>query len=141
MLLLSFSLISKQNVPFRFTVDMSSEDIFLSLVEVCFRLLFLQDGWSPIHAAVDSGNVDSLKLLMYYGEPNNGNSLPDMEPNSNYFDLESREDGCNSRRKPVISADLINHADKEGWTAAHIAASKGFKVSPCEQVTVTCQFM
>lgn len=103
---------------------------------MCFLLLFFQDGWSPIHAAVDSGNVDSLKLLMYYGETNNGNSLTDTEPNLGYFDLEKREDNYSSRVKPVISADLINHADKEGWTAAHIAASKGFKVSLCEQVTV-----
>lgn len=86
---------------------------------------------------MDSGNVDSLKLLMYYGEPNNGNSLTDAEPNLDHFDLEKREDNCSSRVKPVISADLINHADKEGWTAAHIAASKGFKVSLCKQVTIT----
>ncbi|XP_062347057.1 cortactin-binding protein 2 [Cinclus cinclus] len=85
------------------------------------------DGWSPIHAAVDSGNVESLKLLMYYGEPNNGNCLMDAEPNLDYFDLEKREDDYSSRVKPVVSADLINHADREGWTAAHIAASKGFK--------------
>ncbi|KAM6301800.1 cortactin-binding protein 2 [Podargus strigoides] len=85
------------------------------------------DGWSPIHAAVDSGNVDSLKLLMYYEEPNNGNSFTDAEPHLNYLDLEKKEDNYSNRVKPVISADLINHADKEGWTAAHIAASKGFK--------------
>ncbi|XP_068258364.1 LOW QUALITY PROTEIN: cortactin-binding protein 2 [Nyctibius grandis] len=91
------------------------------------RTVKTSDGWSPIHAAVDSGNVDSLKLLMYYGEPNNGNALTDAEPNSDNFDLEKREDNYSSRVKPVISADLINHADKEGWTAAHIAASKGFK--------------
>ncbi|XP_029870762.1 cortactin-binding protein 2 isoform X2 [Aquila chrysaetos chrysaetos] len=91
------------------------------------RTVKTSDGWSPIHAAVDSGNVDSLKLLMYYGEPNNRNSMTDEEPNSDYFDLEKREDNYSSRVKPVISADLINHADKEGWTAAHIAASKGFK--------------
>nr|XP_009941759.1 PREDICTED: cortactin-binding protein 2 [Opisthocomus hoazin] len=91
------------------------------------RTLKTSDGWSPIHAAVDSGNVDSLKLLMYYREPNNGNSLTDPEPNLDYFDLEKREDNCSSRVKPVISADLINQADKEGWTAAHIAASKGLK--------------
>jgi len=103
---------------------------------VLFAFVF-QDGWSPIHAAVDSGNVDSLKLLMYYREPNNGNSLTDPEPNLDYFDLEKREDNCSSRVKPVISADLINQADKEGWTAAHIAASKGLKVSLCEHVTVT----
>ncbi|NXW76957.1 CTTB2 protein, partial [Hirundo rustica] len=91
------------------------------------RTVKTTDGWSPIHAAVDSGNVESLKLLMYYGEPNNGNCLMDAEPNLDYFDLEKREDGYSSRVKPVVSADLINHADKEGWTAAHIAASKGFK--------------
>ncbi|NXG42584.1 CTTB2 protein, partial [Psilopogon haemacephalus] len=85
------------------------------------------DGWSPVHAAVDSGNVDSLKLLMYYGEPNNGNPLTDAEPNLDYFPLGKREDNYSSRIKPVISADLLNNADKEGWTAAHIAASKGFK--------------
>ncbi|NXU70112.1 CTTB2 protein, partial [Oreotrochilus melanogaster] len=91
------------------------------------RTVKTSDGWSPVHAAVDSGNVDSLKLLMYYGEPNNGNSLTDAEPNLDYCDLEKREDNFSSGVKPVISADLINHADKEGWTAAHIAASKGFK--------------
>ncbi|KAM4901088.1 cortactin-binding protein 2 [Sylvia borin] len=91
------------------------------------RTVKTSDGWSPIHAAVDSGNVESLKLLMYYGEPNNGNCLMDAEPNLDYFDLEKREDDYSSRVKPVVSADLINHADKEGWTAAHIAASKGFK--------------
>ncbi|KFW03066.1 Cortactin-binding protein 2, partial [Eurypyga helias] len=85
------------------------------------------DGWSPIHAAVDSGHVDSLKLLMYYRGPNSGNSLTDTEPHLAYLDLEKGEDNCSSRVKPVISADLINQADKEGWTAAHIAASKGFK--------------
>uniref|UniRef100_A0A8C5TQX1 Cortactin binding protein 2 n=1 Tax=Malurus cyaneus samueli TaxID=2593467 RepID=A0A8C5TQX1_9PASS len=91
------------------------------------RTVKTSDGWSPIHAAVDSGNVESLKLLMYYGEPNNGNSLMDAEPNLDYLDLEKREDDYTSTVKPIVSADLINHADKEGWTAAHIAASKGFK--------------
>ncbi|XP_032544565.1 cortactin-binding protein 2 isoform X2 [Chiroxiphia lanceolata] len=91
------------------------------------RTVKTHDGWSPIHAAVDSGNVESLKLLMYYGEPNSRNSLTDAEPNLDYFDLEKREDDYSTRVKPVVSADLINHADKEGWTAAHIAASKGFK--------------
>ncbi|NWQ64566.1 CTTB2 protein, partial [Neopipo cinnamomea] len=91
------------------------------------RTVKTNDGWSPVHAAVDSGNVESLKLLMYYGEPNSRNSLTDAEPNLDYFDLEKREDDYSNRVKPVVSADLINHADKEGWTAAHIAASKGFK--------------
>ncbi|XP_013803195.1 cortactin-binding protein 2 isoform X2 [Apteryx mantelli] len=105
----------------------NNECIKLLLEGRADRTVKTSDGWTPIHAAVDSGNVDSLKLLMYYEEPNNGTSLNDAEPNLDYFDLENREDNFSSKAKPVISPDLINHADKEGWTAAHIAASKGFK--------------
>ncbi|XP_040115806.1 cortactin-binding protein 2 [Oryx dammah] len=89
------------------------------------RSVKTRDGWTPIHAAVDTGNVDSLKLLMYHGAPAHGNKLQE-EPGSAIFDLdqEERHEGTS---KPVVPADLINHADSEGWTPAHIAASKGFK--------------
>ncbi|GAB1290581.1 Cortactin-binding protein 2 [Apodemus speciosus] len=87
------------------------------------RSMKTRDGWTPIHAAVDSGNVDSLKLLMYHGGPARGSSLSAEEPKSALNGGESPT----GPSKPVVSADLINHADKEGWTAAHIAASKGFK--------------
>lgn len=84
---------------------------------------------------MDSGNVDSLMLLMYYGQTDNGNFMNDAQPNSDFFDLDCTEDSYPSKARPVVSADLINHADKEGWTAAHIAASKGFKV--CLYVVIT----
>ncbi|XP_053109737.1 cortactin-binding protein 2 [Hemicordylus capensis] len=83
------------------------------------------DGWTPFHAAVDAGNVDCLQLLMYYGKPENENFVNE-DTNPCIFDLEC-EDSFNHKTKPIVSADLINHADKVGWTAAHIAASKGFK--------------
>lgn len=86
-----------------------------------------QDGWTPIHAAVDTGNVDSLKLLMYHRVPSRGNSWSAEEPKPGSFTLNGGESPTGAS-KPVVPADLINHADKEGWTAAHIAASKGFKV-------------
>ncbi|XP_067420356.1 cortactin-binding protein 2 isoform X2 [Emydura macquarii macquarii] len=105
----------------------NNECIKLLLEAGADRGVKTSDGWTPIHAAVDSGNVDSLKLLMYYGEPDNGNFMNDAEPNSGFFDLECREDSYLSKARPVVSADLINQNDKEGWTAAHIAASKGFK--------------
>ncbi|XP_051007838.1 cortactin-binding protein 2 [Acomys russatus] len=90
------------------------------------RSLKTRDGWTPIHAAVDTGNVDSLKLLMYHRVPAGGHSLRAEEPKSGWFTLNGGE-GPTGTSKPVVPADLINHADKEGWTAAHIAASKGFK--------------
>ncbi|EPY86375.1 cortactin-binding protein 2, partial [Camelus ferus] len=90
------------------------------------RSVKTRDGWTPVHAAVDAGNVDSLKLLMYHGVPTRGNVLH-KEPESGVFDLDRGEESGGGTSMPVVSADLINHADSEGWTAAHIAASKGFK--------------
>ncbi|KAM7245375.1 hypothetical protein CapIbe_003901 [Capra ibex] len=89
------------------------------------RSVKTRDGWTPVHAAVDTGNVDSLKLLMYHGAPAHGNKLQE-EPGLAIFDLD-QEEHHEGTSKPVVPADLINHADSEGWTAAHIAASKGFK--------------
>ncbi|XP_076769783.1 cortactin-binding protein 2 isoform X2 [Arvicanthis niloticus] len=103
--------------------------------EECIKLLLeagtdrsvkTRDGWTPIHAAVDTGDVDSLKLLMYHRVPARGNSLRAEEPKSGLFSLNGGE-SPSGPSKPVVPAELINHADKEGWTAAHIAASKGFK--------------
>ncbi|XP_059252503.1 cortactin-binding protein 2 isoform X2 [Mustela nigripes] len=91
------------------------------------RSVKTRDGWTPVHAAVDAGNVDSLKLLMYHRAPARRNSLHEEEPESGVFDLDQGEESPEGTSKPVIPTDLINHADREGWTAAHIAASKGFK--------------
>ncbi|XP_023984530.1 cortactin-binding protein 2 isoform X2 [Physeter macrocephalus] len=90
------------------------------------RSVKTRDGWTPVHAAVDTGNVDSLKLLMYHRAPAHGNSLHE-EPESGVFDLDGGEESREGTSKPVVPADLINHANSKGWTAAHIAASKGFK--------------
>ncbi|XP_058580476.1 cortactin-binding protein 2 isoform X4 [Neofelis nebulosa] len=91
------------------------------------RSVKTRDGWTPVHAAVDTGNVDSLKLLMYHRAPACRNSLHEEESESVVFDLDQGEESPEGTSKPVVPAELINHADREGWTAAHIAASKGFK--------------
>ncbi|XP_060633686.2 cortactin-binding protein 2 isoform X1 [Anolis sagrei] len=85
------------------------------------------DGWTPFHAAVDADNVDCLRYLMCCGKPEYGNVTSDGEANSYIFDMECDGDSFNHKARTMVSAVLINHADKEGWTAAHIAASKGFK--------------
>ncbi|XP_055276779.1 cortactin-binding protein 2 isoform X1 [Moschus berezovskii] len=90
------------------------------------RSVKTRDGWTPIHAAVDTGNVDSLMLLMYHRAPAHGNKLHE-ERGLPILDLDQEEERHEGTSKPVVPADLINHADSEGWTAAHIAASKGFK--------------
>ncbi|XP_036086889.1 cortactin-binding protein 2 isoform X5 [Rousettus aegyptiacus] len=91
------------------------------------RSVKTRDGWTPVHAAVDTGNVDSLKLLMYHRAPDHRSSLHEGESGSDVFDSDGGKESPEGTAKPVIPADLINHADREGWTAAHIAASKGFK--------------
>lgn len=72
--------------------------------------------------------MDSLKLLMYHRAPACGKSLHEEETKSDVLDLDGEEESPEGTARPVVSADLINHADIEGWTAAHIAASKGSKV-------------
>lgn len=104
----------------------NKECIKLLLEAKTDRSVKTRDGWTPVHAAVDTGNVDSLKLLMYHRTPACRNSLHE-EPESGVFDLNQGEENPEGLSKPVVPADLINHADSEGWTAAHIAASKGFK--------------
>jgi hypothetical protein len=64
---------------------------------------------------------------MYHRAPAHGSALSEEEPEAGFF-ASDREESPEGTSKPVVSADLINHADREGWTAAHIAASKGFKV-------------
>ncbi|KAM6152582.1 cortactin-binding protein 2 isoform 2-T2 [Erethizon dorsatum] len=91
------------------------------------RSVKTRDGWTPVHAAVDTGNVDSLKLLMFHQTPARGNPQSEEEPEPGSCALGRGEESPEDTSKPVVPADLINQADREGWTAAHIAASKGFK--------------
>ncbi|XP_069759994.1 cortactin-binding protein 2 isoform X2 [Narcine bancroftii] len=85
------------------------------------------NGWTPFHAAVNSGHIDCLKLLMYHRVAEDRRFTDDSEHKSSSIDPECAEGSDKFRAENMVSADLINHADTEGWTAAHIAASKGFK--------------
>ncbi|KAM4747543.1 cortactin-binding protein 2 [Rhinophrynus dorsalis] len=92
------------------------------------RSITTKDGWTPIHVAVDSGNTDCLNLVMYYGISNDEDSLNHNEEfDVRFCELMTTDPKAYGKLRPVISSALINCADRDGWTAAHIAASKGFK--------------
>lgn len=64
---------------------------------------------------------------MYYGKSRDGSIENEADAN-NILSLESK-DFFSHKAKPIVPEDLINHVNRDGWTAAHIAASKGFKVN------------
>ncbi|XP_037836550.1 cortactin-binding protein 2 isoform X3 [Kryptolebias marmoratus] len=70
------------------------------------RSLTTADGCTVLHAAVSSGHVDTLRLLLCY--PTRGGA-PD------------------SPTALALSAVLLNQANSDGWTPAHMAAALGLK--------------
>ncbi|XP_075065073.1 cortactin-binding protein 2 isoform X3 [Mixophyes fleayi] len=89
------------------------------------RSIATNNGWTPIHAAAGSGHTDCLKLLLYNGSTSVGSrSDSNEEFDVRLYDLKDMD---NRKLKPDISATLLNSEDSEGWTAAHMAASRGFK--------------
>ncbi|CAJ0965807.1 unnamed protein product [Ranitomeya imitator] len=105
------------------------ETVKLLLDSGANRNIATNTGWTPVHAAADSGNTDCLKLLMYYGGRSHCDSHKEFDVR--LYDLKNQDNG---NLEAVISATLINSADSEGWTAAHIAASKGFKYQTLENL-------
>ncbi|XP_029991437.1 cortactin-binding protein 2 [Sphaeramia orbicularis] len=74
------------------------------------RSLTTMDGCTALHAAVRSANVNTLRLLLYH--PPQVESAMTFDPPGN---------------KLVLSAALLNQANSDGWTAAHMAAARGLK--------------
>lgn len=85
-----------------------------------YSMLFLcvQDNCTALHAAVSLGHVGALKLLLYHPSPEieTGGSAADSDTQHKHL-------------SPVMTSHILNHANKDGWTAAHIAASRGYKVN------------
>ncbi|XP_066285066.1 cortactin-binding protein 2-like isoform X2 [Branchiostoma lanceolatum] len=69
-------------------------------------------GWTPLHGACRSGHVSCLKVLLYY-DPLNSDGQDQA--------------ALLTTRPALVSKDVINAVDRDGWTAAHVAASRGFK--------------
>ncbi|KAM6436505.1 cortactin-binding protein 2 isoform 2-T2 [Liasis olivaceus] len=105
----------------------NTECVKLLLEAGADRSVDTHDGWTPFHVAVDADKVDCLRFLMYYGKSRGGSFVNEADANAYIFNSESEEDIFSHKAKPVVSADLINRVNNDGWTAAHIAASKGFK--------------
>lgn len=67
----------------------------------------LQDGCTCLHAAVRSGQVDTLCVLLRHRPQGEPTVTPDLQ---------------------ALPATLLNQANQDGWTAAHMAAALGLKV-------------
>lgn len=68
----------------------------------------LQDGCTCLHAAVRSGQVETLCVLLRLHPPQGEPTVtPDLQ---------------------ALPAALLNQANHDGWTAAHMAAALGLKV-------------
>ncbi len=94
---------------------MITEESFVLAIVLCarehkFTSPSLQDGCTALHAAVRSGHVNTLCLLLCH--PTQGD--PTVTPDS--------------PSTPSLPAALLNQANNDGWTAAHMAAALGLKV-------------
>ncbi|XP_041795278.1 cortactin-binding protein 2 [Chelmon rostratus] len=67
------------------------------------------DGCTALHAAVRSGHVDTLRLLLCH--PTEGDPTVTPDPPATL----------------ALPAALLNQANDDGWTAAHMAAALGLK--------------
>ncbi|XP_051726214.1 cortactin-binding protein 2 [Ctenopharyngodon idella] len=76
------------------------------------------DNCTALHAAVSSGHVGPLKLLLYHPSPEPDLGLPASPSDSNQ---ELQHPGITK------ASHILNHSNQDGWTAAHIAASRGYK--------------
>uniref|UniRef100_A0A3B4C4M1 Cortactin-binding protein 2 n=1 Tax=Pygocentrus nattereri TaxID=42514 RepID=A0A3B4C4M1_PYGNA len=74
------------------------------------------DSCTALHAAVSLGHVGPLKLLLYH---------PSLQPETG--GTAANPDAQLAHPGPVMTSHILNHANKDGWTAAHIAASRGYK--------------
>uniref|UniRef100_A0A672MM78 Cortactin-binding protein 2 n=1 Tax=Sinocyclocheilus grahami TaxID=75366 RepID=A0A672MM78_SINGR len=89
----------------------------------CLNLLLTSgasadDNCTALHAAVSSGHVGPLKLLLHHPSPEPDLDLP-----------ASPSDPNQELQHPGITkaSQILNHSNQDGWTAAHIAASRGYK--------------
>ncbi|XP_076848321.1 cortactin-binding protein 2 [Brachyhypopomus gauderio] len=77
------------------------------------------DNCTALHAAVSLGHVGALKHLLYHPSPGPGTGGTAGGP------------GVPDPRRPQtctpITRHLLNYTNQDGWTAAHIAASRGYK--------------
>ncbi|XP_070687503.1 cortactin-binding protein 2 [Pempheris klunzingeri] len=67
------------------------------------------DGCTALHAAVRSGHVDTLRVLLCH--PTQGDPTVTSDPPATL----------------ALPAALLNQANNDGWTAAHMAAALGLK--------------
>ena len=90
----------------------------------------LQSGWTPMHCAIQAGHTDCLDLLLSH------NTLVLADQHSDHSDSDhsdgdrSDSDRSDSDHSDAVSlCELAEVVDNDGWTLAHLAASKQCTVS------------
>lgn len=79
----------------------------------------MQDGCTALHAAVRSGHVDTLRLLLCHPMPSDATVT--LDPGT-----------------LALPPALLNLANADGWTAAHTAAARGLKVTKGSSSVFMC---
>ncbi len=88
-----------------------SSNVTTQVYKICYitwpSSKHFQANWTPLHCAVHSAHVDCLDLLLSYQR---------HSANQNLYTAK-------------MVCDVINMADKDGWTIAHLAATRESKVT------------
>ena len=95
-------------------------NIFINTI-IILLLPCAQDGCSSLHAAVRSGHVDTLRLLLCYRTQGDPPSVTSDPP------------AVTSDPPLALPEALLNRDNSDGWTAAHMAAALGLKVRSSRQ--------
>ncbi|XP_071808765.1 uncharacterized protein [Asterias amurensis] len=76
-------------------------------------------GWTPLHCAARYNHTKCLQVLLYHKT----NASPD-DPTPATNTLPDNNSQSDDR---LVVSEVLNMADQEGWTVAHVAASTGQK--------------
>ncbi|XP_072026952.1 uncharacterized protein [Amphiura filiformis] len=95
-----------------------AECVRILLDHGAFRNCYNKTGWSALHCAVRHNQIKCLKILLAHKAADDESNQPLIT------DIDNITNQTDNR---VVSVELLNAQDQDGWTIAHVLASKGQK--------------